>query len=67
VGGPPEFVPEGAGVLVDPEDDDALLAALAAAAELPRPNAVGIQAAQAHDVKTQAARIEELLARAAHA
>ena len=32
VGGPPEFVPEGAGVLVDPEDEDALVAALRAAA-----------------------------------
>ncbi len=67
VGGPPEFVPAGAGVLVDPQDDDALLAALGAAAELPRPNAAGIEAARAHDVKTQAARIEELLARAARA
>ncbi len=67
IGGPPEFVPAGAGVLVDPEDDDALLAALATAAELPRPNATGIEAALAHDVKIQAARIEELLARAARA
>ena len=65
VGGPPEFVPAGAGVLVDPQDDDALLAALGAAAELPRPNAAGIEAARAHDVKNQAARIEELLVRAA--
>jgi glycosyltransferase involved in cell wall biosynthesis len=65
VGGPPEFVPAGAGVLVDPQDDDALLAALAAAAGLPRPNSAGIEAARAHDVKTQAARIEELLVRAA--
>ena len=67
VGGPPEFVPVGAGVLVDPEDDDALLAALVAAAGLPRPNAAGIEAAQTHDVKTQAARIEEVLGRAARA
>ncbi len=67
VGGPAEFVPAGAGVLVDPEDDDALLAALAAAAELPRPNTPGLEAARAHDVKTQAARIEELLVRAARA
>lgn len=65
VGGPPEFVPAGAGVLVDPEDDDALLAALAVAAELPRPNTPGLEAARTHDVKTQAARIEELLVRAA--
>ena len=65
VGGAPEFVPPGAGVLVDPEDDDALLAALATATALPRPNDAGRTAAQTHDVKRQAARIEELLARAA--
>jgi glycosyltransferase involved in cell wall biosynthesis len=65
VGGPPEFVPPGAGVLVDPEDDDALLAALGAAAQLPRPSAAGLEAARAHDVKTRAARIEEILVRAA--
>jgi len=65
VGGPPEFVPPGAGVLVDPEDDDALLSALGAAAELPRPNASGLEAARAHGVKKQAARIEEILVRAA--
>ena len=29
IGGPPEFVPAGAGVLVDPEDDDAVVAGLA--------------------------------------
>ena len=38
VGGPPEFVPPGAGVLVDPLDEEALAAALAEAAALPRPN-----------------------------
>jgi glycosyltransferase involved in cell wall biosynthesis len=65
IGGPPEFVPPGAGVLVDPEDDAALLAALGTAAELPRPNAAGLEAARTHDVKTQAARIEGILVRAA--
>ena len=35
VGGPPEFVPPQAGVLVDPLDDDALVEALRAAAALP--------------------------------
>ncbi|MGL6278864.1 MAG: glycosyltransferase, partial [Gaiella sp.] len=38
VGGPPEFVPAAAGVLVDPLDDDALVAALGQASRLPRPN-----------------------------
>jgi glycosyltransferase involved in cell wall biosynthesis len=65
VGGPPEFVPEEAGVLVDPEDDDALAAALSAAAALPRPNEAARRAALEHDVRTQAARVEELLDRAA--
>ena len=38
VGGPPEFVPPEAGVLVDPEDETALAEALQAAAALPVPN-----------------------------
>jgi len=63
-GGPPEFVPDGAGVLVDPESDDALVAALGVARALPRPNEAGLRAARAHDVRVQAARIEEILVRA---
>jgi glycosyltransferase involved in cell wall biosynthesis len=65
VGGPPEFVPAGAGVLVDPEDDDGLVAALERAAALPRPNPAARAAAEAHDLRVQAARIEALLERAA--
>ena len=65
VGGPPEFVARGAGVLVDPGDDDAVVAGLAEAAALPRPNAAGRAAAEEHDVRRQAERVEELLARAA--
>ena len=64
VGGPPEFVPSGAGVVVDPQDDAALADALEAAALLPRPNPVARQAAEAHDVRLQAGRVEELLLRA---
>ncbi|MDP9256517.1 MAG: glycosyltransferase family 4 protein, partial [Actinomycetota bacterium] len=65
VGGPPEFVTPEAGVIVDPEDDDALVAALDAAVALPRPNEAGRQAAAGHALDVQAARIEQLLARAA--
>ena len=64
VGGPPEFVAPGAGVLVDPLADDALVDALSAAAALPRPNPVARAAAAGHDVRRQAERIEGLLARA---
>jgi glycosyltransferase involved in cell wall biosynthesis len=65
VGGPPEFVTQGSGILVEPDDDDALLAALSRAASLPRPNLAGRDAAAAHDVRRQAERVEGILARAA--
>ena len=65
VGGPPEFVPTGAGVLVDPEDEEAMTSSLGAAAALPRPNEAARQAALGHDVRLQAERVEELLVRAA--
>ena len=64
VGGPPEFVPPGAGVLVDPDDEDALVAALREAAALPVPNAAARAAAETHDLKRQAARVEAVLERA---
>jgi glycosyltransferase involved in cell wall biosynthesis len=65
IGGPPEFVPPEAGVLVDPLDADALVDGLRRAAALPRPNPAARQAAALHDVKLQAVRVEALLARAA--
>ena len=65
VGGPPEFVTPESGVLVDPEDEEALIAALSQAAELPRPNLAARAAAANHDVKLQAERVEEILLRAA--
>jgi glycosyltransferase involved in cell wall biosynthesis len=65
VGGPPEFVPLEAGVLVDPEDEEALAAALREAAALPVPNEAARAAAEAHDVRRQAERVERILERAA--
>jgi glycosyltransferase involved in cell wall biosynthesis len=64
IGGPPEFVPPGAGVLVDPLDVEALTDALRAAAALPCPNNAARKAAEAHDVREQAHRVEEVLERA---
>ncbi len=65
VGGPPEFVTPESGILVDPLDEDALTDALAGASALPRPNLAGRAAAEGHDVRLQAARVEEILQRAA--
>ena len=67
VGGPPEFVTEAAGVLVDPLDEDGLVAALATAAALPRPNLAARAAAEPHDLERQVERIDALLERAAGA
>ncbi len=65
IGGPPEFVPPEAGILVDPLDVVALSRALEDAAGFPRPNAAAREAASAHDVRRQAERLEEILSRAA--
>jgi glycosyltransferase involved in cell wall biosynthesis len=67
VGGPPEFVPPEAGVLVDPFDEDQILHGLRRAAELPCPNEAAVAAAREHDVRRQAAKIEAILERAAGA
>jgi glycosyltransferase involved in cell wall biosynthesis len=64
-GGPPEFVSPGSGVLVDPTAEGELVAALDTAAALPRPNHAAREAAEAHDIRLQAARVEEILSRAA--
>jgi glycosyltransferase involved in cell wall biosynthesis len=61
VGGPPEFVPADAGVLVDPHDELAIAAALRGAAELPCPNPAARAAAERHDVNEQARRVEAIL------
>jgi glycosyltransferase involved in cell wall biosynthesis len=67
IGGPPEFVPPDAGILVDPLDAAALTEALRAAAAFPCPNDAAREAAAAHDVRRQAERIEEILSSAAAA
>jgi glycosyltransferase involved in cell wall biosynthesis len=65
IGGPPEFVPPEAGVLVDPLDVDALARALEQAAALPCPNLAAREATAEHDVHRQAERIEAILSSAA--
>jgi glycosyltransferase involved in cell wall biosynthesis len=64
IGGPPEFVPAEAGILVDPLDLDGLTDALEASARLPCPNPAARAAAERHDVNEQAGRVEEVLERA---
>ena len=64
VGGPPEFVPPEAGILVDPLDVAALGRALEAATAFPSPNEAARAAAAEHDVRRQAERVEEILQRA---
>ena len=65
IGGPPEFVPPEAGVLVDPTDVGAIAAGLRRAASFPSPNPAARAAAAAHDVNEQARRVEAILERAA--
>jgi glycosyltransferase involved in cell wall biosynthesis len=62
VGGPPEFVPPEAGVLVDPGSVDSIEAGLREAVRLPTPNPAGRAAAEHHDVRRQAERIAAVLA-----
>ena len=61
VGGPPEFVVLGAGVLVDPTSVDSIEEGLRVAERLPRPNPVARAEAAKHDVTLQARRIAEIL------
>jgi glycosyltransferase involved in cell wall biosynthesis len=63
-GGPPEFIPPGAGVLVDPIDEDALVRALESAVAFPRPNEAGREAALKHGIAAQAEKIERVLEQA---
>jgi glycosyltransferase involved in cell wall biosynthesis len=65
VGGPPEFVTPQAGVLVDPGNERSIEEGLRAAAKLPTPNPAARAAAEPHDVRRQAERVEAILERAA--
>ena len=60
-GGPPEFVPPEAGVLVDPTVEGEIERGLRELARLPTPNPAAREAAATHDVRVQAARIAEIL------
>jgi glycosyltransferase involved in cell wall biosynthesis len=65
VGGPAEFVPPEAGVLVDPGDTAALAEGLERAAALPAPNPAAREAAAKQDVRVQVGRMATVLERAA--
>ena len=65
VGAPPEFVPAAAGALVDPTHVEDIVRGMHAAAALPRPNPAARAAAEEHDLRRQADRVEEILRRAA--
>jgi len=65
IGGPPEFVTPEAGVLVDPLDEASIADGLRLAAELGTPNPEARAAAEPHDLRLQAGRIEAILRRAA--
>jgi glycosyltransferase involved in cell wall biosynthesis len=67
IGGPPEFVTPEAGVLVDPMDVGDIAEGLRRAAALPVPNPAARAAAEPHDVREQARRMEEILERAVRA
>jgi glycosyltransferase involved in cell wall biosynthesis len=62
IGGPPELVRPGAGVLVDPGSIASIEDGLRAVRELPTPNAAARAIAAEHDVRRQAQRVSALLA-----
>ena len=64
VGGPPEFVPPEAGVLVDPTSVESIEQGLRDVLVLPSPNPAARAAAEARDVRIEAARAAEILGRA---
>ncbi|HEX2504668.1 MAG TPA: glycosyltransferase [Gaiellaceae bacterium] len=65
VGGPPEFVTEEAGALVDPTSTEAIEIGLRTAAALPSPNRAARAAAAEHGIRRQAERVARVLEAAA--
>jgi glycosyltransferase involved in cell wall biosynthesis len=61
-GGPPEYVDERCGALVDPLDVDAIAEGMRWAAELPVPCPAAVEVAEQHSIASSAARIERVLA-----
>jgi len=61
-GGPPEYVDERCGALVDPLDVDAIAEGMRRAAELPVPCPAAAEVAEQHSIASSAARIERVLA-----
>jgi glycosyltransferase involved in cell wall biosynthesis len=67
VGGPPEYVTEQCGALVDPLDVESIAAGMRSAAALPVPCTAAVEVARRHDLALQAARVEAVLQRAVEA
>jgi teichuronic acid biosynthesis glycosyltransferase TuaC len=62
VGGPPEYVTEDCGALVDPLDPGSIAEGMRRAAQLPVPCPAAVEVARRHSISASAARIEQLLA-----
>ena len=62
VGGPPEYVTDGCGALVDPLDVASIAAGMRRAAAIELPCQEALRVAAAHSIDRQAVRIEQLLA-----
>jgi glycosyltransferase involved in cell wall biosynthesis len=63
VGGPPEYVNDACGVLIDPLDVESIAEGMRRAAALPVPNDAAVRVAREHELTVQAEKIERVLAR----
>jgi glycosyltransferase involved in cell wall biosynthesis len=61
VGGPPEYVTDACGILVDPLDVAAVAEGMRAAAELPVPCPAAAEVARRHSIARSAQLVEQLL------